>query len=145
MPSNLSDQTSNLQLSCRPEKKNLPKRCIFLNRKYFSKIFLFWSAMLVGKFLLSLLFSIYHWRLPRWLRWRIHLQCNDTWVGKIPCRRAWQSALVFLPWKIHRQRILAGYSPGELRRVGHDWVTEHARTSNSFTAKELMGKEQSLQ
>ena len=46
MPSNLSDQTSNLQLPCRSEKKKLPKRCIFLNRKYFSKIFLFYHYYL---------------------------------------------------------------------------------------------------
>ena len=32
------------------------------------------------------------------------------WVGKIPWRRAWQSASVFLPRELHRQRSLAGYS-----------------------------------
>ena len=35
----------------------------------------------------------------------------DPWVGKIPWRRKWQSILVFLPGKFHRQRSLAGYSP----------------------------------
>ena len=44
---------------------------------------------------------------PRWLRWsRICLQCTrhgfDPWVGKIPQRREWQPAPVFLldffPW-----------------------------------------------
>ena len=35
----------------------------------------------------------------------------DSWVGKIPWRRKWQSTPVFLPEKSHRQRSLAGYSP----------------------------------
>ena len=29
-----------------------------------------------------------------------------------PCRRAWQPTPVFLPGESHRQRSLAGYSPG---------------------------------
>ena len=35
----------------------------------------------------------------------------NPWVGKIPWRRAWQPTPVFLPGKLHGQRILAGYSP----------------------------------
>ena len=35
----------------------------------------------------------------------------DPWVGKIPWRRKWQPAPVFLPEKSHGQRSLAGYSP----------------------------------
>ena len=35
----------------------------------------------------------------------------DPWVGKIPWRRKWQPAPVFLPGKPHGQRSLAGYSP----------------------------------
>ena len=39
--------------------------------------------------------------------------CNgfDSWVGKIPWRRAWQPTPVFLPDESHGQRSLAGYSP----------------------------------
>ena len=33
----------------------------------------------------------------------------DSWVGKIPWRRAWQTTLVFLPGESHGQRSLAGY------------------------------------
>ena len=33
------------------------------------------------------------------------------WVGKIPRRREWQPAPVFLPGKSHGQRSLVGYSP----------------------------------
>ena len=35
----------------------------------------------------------------------------DTWVGKIPWRRAWQPTPVFLPGESHGQRSLAGYGP----------------------------------
>ena len=31
--------------------------------------------------------------------------------GKIPWKRAWQSALVFLPGESHGQRSMAGYGP----------------------------------
>ena len=54
--------------------------------------------------------------LPSWLRGEgISLQCRrrsfDPWVGNIPWRRKWQPAVVFLAWKSHGQRNLAGYSP----------------------------------
>ena len=32
-------------------------------------------------------------------------------TGKIPWRRKWQTAPVFLPGELHGQRSLAGYSP----------------------------------
>ena len=32
-------------------------------------------------------------------------------LGKIPCRRAWQSTPVFLPGEFHRDRSLVGYCP----------------------------------
>ena len=35
----------------------------------------------------------------------------DTWVRKIPWRRAWQPTPVSLPGKAHGQRSLVGYSP----------------------------------
>ena len=35
----------------------------------------------------------------------------DLWVRKIPRRRKWQPAPVFLPGESHGQRILTGYSP----------------------------------
>ena len=36
---------------------------------------------------------------------------QETWVGKIPWRRACQPIPVFLPGDFHGQRTLAGYSP----------------------------------
>ena len=39
------------------------------------------------------------------------IECEfNPWVGKIPWRRAWQPAVVFLPGESHGQRSLAGYS-----------------------------------
>ena len=35
----------------------------------------------------------------------------DSWVRKIPWRRAWQPTPVFSPGEFHGQRSLAGYSP----------------------------------
>ena len=38
--------------------------------------------------------------------------CNaDSWVEKIPWRRAWLPTAVFLPGEFHGKRSLAGYSP----------------------------------
>ena len=57
------------------------------------------------------------------------LQCRrhrrhgfDPWIGKIPWRRKWQPTPIFLPGKAYGQRSLAGYSPGGLQRVGHNWA-----------------------
>ena len=46
----------------------------------------------------------------------------NTWVGKSPWRRKWQSTPTLLPGKSHGWRSLVGYSPWG-RRVGHDWAT----------------------
>ena len=48
----------------------------------------------------------------------------DSWVEKIPWRKKWQPAPVFLPGKFHGQRRLASYSPW-----GHkEWdMTEYNR------------------
>ena len=34
----------------------------------------------------------------------------NSWVGKMPWRKAWQPTPVFLPGESHAQRSLAGYS-----------------------------------
>ena len=47
----------------------------------------------------------------------------DPWVRKIPWRKAKQPTPVFLPGASHGQRSLAGYSPWESQRIGHDWAT----------------------
>ena len=35
----------------------------------------------------------------------------NSWVGKIPWRRKWQSTPALLPGKSHGRRSLTGYSP----------------------------------
>ena len=50
-------------------------------------------------------------------------------VGKIPWRRKWQSAPIFLLGKSHGQRSLAGYSPPGKKRVGHDLATKATATA----------------
>ena len=47
------------------------------------------------------------------------------WVGKIPWRRKWQHAPIFLPGKLRGQRSLAGYSPWGRKESG---TTERAYT-----------------
>ena len=48
----------------------------------------------------------------------------DPWIGRIPWRRTWQPAPVFLPGESHGQRSLVGYvhtvakSQTRLKRLG---------------------------
>ena len=60
--------------------------------------------------------SFLFYGMGKWLRWlTIHLQCKrlrfNSWVRKIPWRREWRPTPVFLPWRSHGHKILAGYSP----------------------------------
>ena len=77
--------------------------------------------------------------LPRWLHVKESAcQCRkcgfNLWVGKIPCRRKWQSSLVFLPGKSYGQMSLAGYSPWcrKSKRVRHNLVTKQTFISFSI-------------
>ena len=47
----------------------------------------------------------------------------NPWVGKIPWRRKWHPAPVFLPGESHGQKSLAGYTVHEVTKVGHNLVT----------------------
>ena len=48
----------------------------------------------------------------------------DPWVGKIPWRRKWQLALVFLPGESYGQGSLAGYSPWGCKESDvTEWLT----------------------
>ena len=44
----------------------------------------------------------------------------NPWVEKIPWKRAWQPAPVFLPGEFHAQKSLAGWSIGS-QRIKYDW------------------------
>ena len=59
------------------------------------------------------------------------LAVQETWVGKIPWRRAWQPTPVFLPGESYGQRSLAGYSPQAHKESDMTEVTEHAHTHSS--------------
>ena len=71
-------------------------------------------------------------RLPGWLSGKESVcQCRksrrcgfDSWVRKIPWRRARQSTPVFLPGESHGQRSQAGYSSWGSKE---SYMTEHAR------------------
>ena len=74
----------------------------------------FFSLFLANRCIMCRILTLY--RLPRWLSSKESTcQCRrpqfDLLVGKIPWRRKWQPAPVFLPGWSHRQRNLAGYSP----------------------------------
>ena len=55
---------------------------------------------------------------------------QETWVGKIPWRRAWQPTSVFLPrespWTEKPGRLQSMGS----QRVRHDWATKHIQHTN---------------
>ena len=49
---------------------------------------------------------------------------GDSWIGKIPWRRAWQPTPVFLPGESHGQRSLEGYSQwGHKESDTTEWLT----------------------
>ena len=48
----------------------------------------------------------------------------DPWVGKIPRRRKWKRAPIFLPEKFHGQRTLVGYGPrGHKESDRTEWLS----------------------
>ena len=71
----------------------------------------------------------------------------DSWVGKIPWRRKWQSTPVFLPGKSHRQRNLVSYSPWSLKESDtteglkhtYKWLSDQHTHAYISVAKELPG------
>ena len=85
------------------------------NMKYYNKLYLLF-------------------RLSWWLRWcRNRLPCRrlgfNSWVRKIPWRRAWQPTPIFLPGKFHGKRSLPGY----YFKVCWTWLSNwaHISTINS--------------
>jgi len=59
----------------------------------------------------------------------------DPRVGKIPWRRAWQPAPVFLPGESHGQRSLAGCSPWSLAESDSTEASEHTRRSRTHRGR----------
>ena len=83
-----------------------------------------------------------HWThgLPRWLSGRESTcQCRrcefDPWVGKIPWRRNWQTAPVFLPRKFYEQEKL-GYSSWGCRELNMiEWLSMKEETEQALSWK----------
>ena len=66
----------------------------------------------------------------------------NPWVRKIPWRRKWQPAPVFLPGKSHGQRSLVGYSPRGHKELDtteqpNHTTRDHGRLCEAFYYKEL--------
>ena len=64
----------------------------------------------------------------------------NPWLGKIPWRRAWQPAPVFLPREIHEQRNLAGYSPQSLKESYIQHAHKDTYRKIQMTLATQMGK-----
>ena len=84
------------------------------------------------------LVCVFPWRHMIW--WCLPANAGDmtygfnSWVRKIPWRRAWQPTPVFLPGESHEQRSLAGYSPWGCKESDMTEATQHAcRKSCSLT------------
>ena len=78
--------------------------------------------------------------LPKWTSGKEsacqYRRCGfDPWVGKIPCRRKWQSTQVFSLRKFHGQRSLVGYSQWGLKESD---TTEH--TPFQFSSVQLLSR-----
>ena len=58
----------------------------------------------------------------------------NSWVRKIPWRRAWQPTPVFLPGEFHGQRSLAGYDPWGRKESDVTESSESARDGFCLTA-----------
>ena len=57
----------------------------------------------------------------------------DTWVGKIPWRRAWKLTPVFLPREFQGQRSLVDYSPQGCKESDTTEATQHKYMSLNHT------------
>ena len=61
-------------------------------------------------------------------QFRRHRKCVfDTWVAKIPQRRAWQHTPVFLPGKLHEQKSLVGCNPQGHKELDMTEAIQHTR------------------
>ena len=86
---------------------------MYIDIMAYTVVFLSYFKMGLDLFWLCVIYLL---RLPWWLSWqRICLQCRrlgfDPWAGKIPWRKEWQPAPVFLPEEFHGRRCLVDYRP----------------------------------
>ena len=57
-----------------------------------------------------------------------HFIVYNSQVRKIPWRREWQPALVFLPEEVHRRRSLVSYSPWGNKESDMKYTNTHTHT-----------------
>ena len=93
---------------------------MFLNPKHFQYLYFSFSPK-VRQSWQSWQYSeiVWHKGLPQGFRSCGRCEFNPG-VRKTPWKRARQPTPVFLPGKSHGRRILAGYSPWALKRLGHN-------------------------
>ena len=66
---------------------------------------------------------------------RRHKRCRfDSWVRKIPWRRAWQPTPVFLPGESHGPRSLVGYT---IHRVTKSWAQLKGLSTHTLLRADL--------
>ena len=68
----------------------------------------------------------------------------NSWVRKIPCKRAWQLTPVFLPEESHGQRSLAGYSAWGCKESDMTEVTEHGGITLEHHCSDAQIRDQKL-
>ena len=100
-------------------------------------VFFGWNIEHCVPDLLGLFDSIGMFGLSCWLSDKeSSCQCRrcrfDPWVGEILWRRKWQPTAVFLPGKSHEQRILAGYSLWDSKRVRHNLADKQQQQTGVF-------------
>ena len=61
----------------------------------------------------------------------------DSWVGKLPWRRAWQPTPVFLSRESPGTEVPGGRQSMGSQRVRHDLVTAHVNTCDCMSCSEI--------
>ena len=87
-----------------------------------------YQAQFLGPCLINSSYYAYPWasQVAQWQR-KFHVSMHtefSPWARKIPWRRKWQLTSVFLPWKSHGQKNLAGYFPWGYKRVRCNLATK---------------------
>ena len=107
-------------------KRKVPKESSSTNA---ANVFCKFSSLPSPKALVSVYMSLYWGRVSLVAQMVKNLPATwETWVGKIPWRRAWQPTLVFLPGESPWIEEPGGLQSMGMQRVGYNWVTKHSTT-----------------
>ena len=72
--------------------------------------------------------GLHWWPSGKESTWQYRSREFDPWVRNIPWRRKWQPTPVLLSGKSRGRRSLAGHSPWERKRAGHNWATKQQQS-----------------